>query len=186
MFFSSKKNAVVSFFEDMGKKYENFLDYLEKDVNIAHEFIKKTEAKFLSKIIKNFRFDLDHNFTNNHHLEEALKGAHIKFDDDGSLYDYLVREHRKEIRERSSSHSSCEKQYSFSGFVVKEVLFGVHQEAESGKKMTWVQFEKNNTKTWVNFILHMFDYVAYKLTGNNIGPYGSSSHTDSNPLVIKP
>jgi len=182
MFFSSKKNAVVSFFEDMEKKYGNFLDYLEKDVNrAAHAFIKNTEANFLSKIIKNFRFDLDHNF-----LEEALKGAHIRFDDDGSLYDYLAREHTKEIRERRSSHSSCEKQYSFSGFVVKEVLFGVHEEAESGKKMTWVQFEKNNTKTWVNFILHMLDYVAYKLTGNNIGPYGSSSHTDSNPLVIKP
>ncbi|PJD92751.1 MAG: hypothetical protein CK424_03995 [Legionella sp.] len=115
-------------------------------------------------------------------LEEMLKGGHIQFEDDGAFYEELLLNFKEHLQTRSSSHQSCKQQYSFSGPVVKELLMGVSN--KNGRKTTWIQLEKNNTKTIIDFILHIIDYLQYKLTGKNIGPYGSSKHTDQNPLII--
>jgi len=184
-----KRAAITSFFAQVERKYEMSSHYIS-EVLKADELKKFStpyvEINLILKLIENLRLQLGCDEITEEVLEVILKGGHIRFHDGGSFYKEIIEEFNQNLKERYSSHSSCEKQFSFSGNVAKEVLFGVCEDTDSGEKMTWIQFEKNNTKTLINFIMHMFDYLCYKLKSQNIGPFGSSIHTESAPLVIKP
>lgn len=144
------------------------------------------EADFVLKLISKLRIDFNQDSAvTARHLNEMLQGGYLKFEDDGSFYYELVDSYQQELHTRTSSHHSSVQQYSFSGPVVKEILFGVSAD-ENGKSATWVQFEKHNTRTLINVILHLIDYLVHKWTGKNIGPYGSSEYTEKNPLVLTP
>lgn len=144
------------------------------------------EISFTFKLLAKLRIDFEHGHIITHAvLEEMLKGGHIKFEDNGLFYDELVKSFNSNIDKRHSSHKSCAQQYSFSGPLLKEVLFGVSED-NNGNKTTWIQFEKHNTKSLINLILHMLDYIVYKWTGKNIGPYGLSDYTEHNPIVVGP
>lgn len=114
-----------------------------------------------------------------------LKGAHLKFEDEGAFYKAIVEQYRTRLSKRHSSHQSICQQYSFSGLVLKEILLGV-AEGKSGNKASWIQFERHNTRTIAALMLHVIDYLRYRCTGKNIGPFGVSAHTDREPLVITP
>ena len=117
-------------------------------------------------------------------LEAMLKGANFKLQDDGALYKRLRDTYKTDIKSRISSHKSCQPQYALSGPAIKEALFGVSKD-KHGNKSTWIQFERHTNKNIIDFILHMLDYVIYKITKKNVGPYGLSEHTEQNPYIIK-
>ncbi len=162
------------------------LEPVIKFIEESGEFISTThlEIDFTLRLICKLRshFNQDSNFTADA-LEELLKGGHIRFEDNGLFYNELVDEFYTNLSPRYSSHKSSQQQYSLSGPVIKEVLFGVSKDVQ-GKETTWIQFEKNNTKTFISLILHLFDYIMHKLTGKNIGPYGTSIFTEKNPFII--
>ena len=62
-----------------------------------------------------------------------------------------------------------------------------------GKKFTWFQLENapvslkgSPWKIIANFFTHMLDWVRYKRTGMNQGPYGASAYTEkSTPLYLR-
>ena len=33
---------------------------------------------------------------------------------------------------------------------------------------------------------HTFDFISYKLSGKNIGPFGASKHPERNPIYVSP
>ena len=176
----------LSFFCDkIERTYDDVLHSVKRLIDEGEEFYTPhIEANFILKLIAKLRNDFNHNphLTINT-LEEMLKGGHLKFVDDGSLYNELVATFQECLYERTSSHESCTQQYSFSGPVVKEVLFGVSYD-EDGNLNTWLQFEKHNTRNIFNLILHLLDYIVHKFTGQNVGPYGLSDYTEDNPLVV--
>ncbi len=161
---------------------EPIIQFIEKSGEFSST--SHLEIDFTLRLICKLRthFNQDSIFTTEA-LEEILKGGHIKFEDNGSFYNELVEEFNTNLQPRISSHKSSAQQFSLSGPVIKEVLFGVTVDG-NGKEKTWMQFEKNNTKTLLNLILHLFDYIKHKLTGKNIGPYGDSVFTENNPFII--
>jgi hypothetical protein len=71
------------------------------------------------------------------------------------------------------------------GWCAQTVLVG---EADKTTHDTWFQFEANPWDPWhlpLDSFMHMFNYLQYLFTGYQIGPLGSSNHTDSNPLAIE-
>lgn len=178
--------STLKFFKRLEQHYNYMLDPIIKFIEESGEFISTThvEIDFTLRLICKLRlhFNQDSNFTAEA-LEEILKGGHIKFEDDGLFYNELIEEFNTNLRPRFSSHKSSQQQFSLSGPVIKEVLFGVTKD-EQGKETTWMQFENNNTKTLISLILHLFDYIMHKLTGKNIGPYGTSNFTEKNPFII--
>jgi hypothetical protein len=181
---SITKSSTI-FFEKMERTYENVLSSMTKliehgePVHSAH-----LEVNFVLRIITELRISFNQNsIVTNEILEEILKGAYLRFEDNGEFYNKLVHLFHINLQKRRSSHHSYVQQYSFSGPIVKEILFGVSKD-EKGTKTTWIQFERHDTNTPVNLILHLGDYFIYKWTGKNIGPYGSSNYTESNPLVV--
>jgi hypothetical protein len=119
-------------------------------------------------------------------LKKILKGAYVVIVDGGYMYNQWEANCENK-QTRVSSHESNSIQYGIRGKVFKEVLFSKKvMELPNGtlKEVTWLQMERYPTKLGY-FILHLWTWVLYKITGKNQGPYGSSSHTEkSDPLVI--
>jgi len=118
-------------------------------------------------------------------MREILSGAHLVLLKDqvdsshGPISAYAMLENWPGAYKRASSHRSDAQQYGIpQGQVLHTILLG-----KIGGK-TWFQFEGNGVNGVWTFILHMCDYVEYKLTGRNIGPLGTSKYTDRTPLLI--
>ena len=113
-----------------------------------------------------------------------LNGAHIVIEGDGGRY-YEKWQKLSPLNERFSSHylgSRLGRQYSVNGPKLTEVLFGIKR--HNGKVSTWFQAERSSTEG-SSILSHLRDFMAYKITGKNIGPCGVSVHTDQNPIVLK-
>jgi hypothetical protein len=120
-------------------------------------------------------------------LVSFLQGAHVIVGDD-ALYERWIfpSSHRR----MSSHHRTVDKSrtpdYGYDGPLVREAL---HGRAESG---TWVQLERTRATfrpgrlpTWTD-VVHIRDYVIYRVTGKNVGPWGLSAHVDTRPMVLRP
>ena len=113
-------------------------------------------------------------------LKEILMGAHVRLEDDGHAYEEWAK--LSSIQQRLSSHASNKAQFGVRGALIKELLFS--QSTESGTSFTWFQLE-NHPVSFGHIIRHMLDYVKYKLSNQNQGPYGCSDATDSAPIILK-
>jgi hypothetical protein len=104
---------------------------------------------------------------------EIFSGAHVIIADGGRRYEAWTK--LRTAQQRMSSHQSDKPEHAVSGPCCHTILFGTVDEH------TWFQMENNSLEDWV---YHLVDFIKYKATGKNQGPYGSSAHTDRNPLRI--
>lgn len=124
-------------------------------------------------------------------LRELWKGAHIRISDGGELYKKWSELNSARSRISSHPHVPGSKQYGIQGPLTHEILFGIC-ENEKGEIETWIQLEntplhapnQNLFETIITIAMHTLDFFCYILKGKNIGPYGSSIHTDGNPLRL--
>lgn len=184
----SKYTNLFRFFDKVETTYTDMLEHIQAGLRKEQHHIETSceEVNFLLRLISALHLNSDYEadpVRTQDILQEMLNGGHLNMEDGGKFYDELVRNFNSSISKRISSHHSVAQQYSLSYPISKEVLFGVTEDAE-GRKRTWMQFEKHNTKNLLNIILHLIDYIKYRITGKNIGPFGSSEHTDSNPLIV--
>ena len=132
--------------------------------------------------------DLERNGLDVPQLREVLCGAHVLVDDP-NLYD---RWRFPKSHERLSSHHKTVDKHRYpdlglKGPVVREKL---HGRTEAG---TWVQLEKTPAAMGSGFRLpsltdvrHLWDYVVYRLTKSNVGPWGLSKSTERRPMYLSP
>ena len=121
-------------------------------------------------------------------LREVLYGAHVLVDEP-ELYE---RWRFPKSRERLSSHHRTVDKARYpdlglKGPLVREKL---HGRTEAG---TWVQLEKTPAAMGNGFRLpgmsdvrHLMDYVVYRLTKRNVGPWGLSGITEKRPMYLSP
>ena len=120
-------------------------------------------------------------------LVSVLQGAHVLVGDD-ELYERWIFPTSR--RRMSSHHRTVDKSrtpdYGLDGPLVRESL---HGKAEVG---TWVQLERTKATfqwgkrpTWSD-VVHIRDYVLYRITGKNVGPWGLSAHVDTRPMLLRP
>jgi hypothetical protein len=121
-------------------------------------------------------------------MRDVLCGAHVLVDDP-SLYD--TWRFPKSRQRLSSHHKTVDKaQYpdiGLKGPVVREKL---HGRTSAG---TWMQFEKTPASMGDGFrlpnwhdIQHLADYVVYRITKRNVGPWGLSAATEKRPMYLSP
>ncbi len=120
-------------------------------------------------------------------LVGLLQGAHVLVGDD-DLYERWI--FPKSRRRMSSHHRAVDKgvtpDYGLDGPLVRESL---HGKAAVG---TWVQLERTKASfqwgklpTWSD-VVHTRDYILYRITGKNVGPWGLSAHVDTRPMLLRP
>ncbi len=111
-------------------------------------------------------------------FREVLSGAHVTIFDLGQRY--KAWQALTSADSRPSSHKSDGTQYHVDGPFCHTILFGKRG------SLTWLQLEDHPLGGVKNFAAHIGDWVKYSVTHKNRGPYGSSSHTDNNPLYYLP
>jgi hypothetical protein len=121
-------------------------------------------------------------------LHDVLCGGHVLVDDP-ALYEKW--QFAKISHQRLSSHhrdidKSRYPDYGMRGPVVREKL---HGRTEHG---TWVQLEKTPAAFGqkklpsLNDLRHLVDYVMYRITRSNVGPWGLSRRTERHPMYLSP
>ena len=121
------------------------------------------------------------------HLVNVLQGAHVVVGDEDLYERWIFPTSRRRL---SSHHRYIDKKaspdYGLAGPLVRESL---HGRAQVG---TWVQLERSmatfqfgKLPTWSD-VEHLRDYVIYRITGKNVGPWGLSAHVDTRPMVLRP
>ena len=121
-------------------------------------------------------------------FREVLCGAHVLVDEP-ELYE---RWRFPKSRERLSSHHKTIDKGKFpdiglKGPLVREKL---HGRTQAG---TWVQLEKTPAAMGHGFHLptlvdaqHLWDYIVYRITRSNVGPWGLSKTTEHRPMYLSP
>src|ERR1700744_1652770 len=121
-------------------------------------------------------------------MHDVLCGGHVLIDDP-QLYEDWRFAGVSHLR-ISSHHRDIDKarypDIGMRGQVVREKLHG------RTAKGTWVQLEKTPAAFGqrklpsVNDIRHLMDYVLYRLTRSNVGPWGLSQLTERRPMYLSP
>ena len=132
--------------------------------------------------------DLERHGLDVQQLREVLRGAHVLVDRP-ELYDQW---RFPKSRERLSSHHKTvdKAQYPDLGLKGPLVREKLHGRTASG---TWIQLEKTPASMGkgfhmpgINDLKHLADYIVYRITKSNVGPWGLSGMTERRPMYLSP
>lgn len=133
--------------------------------------------------------DLESHGLNVLQLRDVLRGAHVLVDEP-TLYERWL--FPKVSHQRLSSHhpNVDKRQYPDIGMRGPLLREKLHGRTAHG---TWVQLEKTPASfggarklpSWQD-VMHLMDYVMYRLTRSNIGPWGRSAATERRPMYLSP
>lgn len=121
-------------------------------------------------------------------LHDLLCGGHVLVDDP-QLYEKWRFARVSHVRISSHHHDIDKSVYpdiGMRGQVVREKLHGRTAQG------TWVQLEKTpvafGKRKLPSFtdVLHLVDYVVYRVTRSNVGPWGLSRLTERRPMYLSP
>jgi hypothetical protein len=121
-------------------------------------------------------------------LRDVLCGGHVLVDDPDLYKSWQFA--RVSHQRISSHHRDIDKtrypDFGMRGQLVREKL---HGRTATG---TWVQLEKtpaafgSRKLPSLTDIRHLMDYVVYRLTRSNVGPWGLSRSTERHPMYLSP
>ena len=170
---------------DYNESYNKLLRYITKHNSTIDETFKLIIIDLLTET--NFDYNI---FT------KILKGAYIIINDNGYFYNKWTKYHKTHLKKNkkemvgfSSSHYSLNTQYRLGS----GVIYNVNDEVTNNydlligtqkNKNTWFQLEKSRLNSMMNMLEHTFDYFSYLINNRNIGPFGESKHTESNPIIL--
>jgi hypothetical protein len=121
-------------------------------------------------------------------LRDVLRGGHVLVDDP-QLYEKWRFEKGTHPRISSHHRDIDKKRYpdlGMRGPVVREKLHGRTAQG------TWVQLEKTPAAFGrgrlpsLDDLRHLVDYVTYRITRSNVGPWGLSRMTERHPMYLSP
>jgi len=121
-------------------------------------------------------------------LNDVLCGGHVLIDDPQLYEDWRFK---KVSHQRiSSHHRDIDKtRYPDIGMRGKVVREKLHGRTAQG---TWVQLEKTPAAFGarklpsIDDFRHLADYVVYRITRSNVGPWGLSRRTERRPMYLSP
>jgi hypothetical protein len=132
--------------------------------------------------------DLERNGLQVSQLRDVLCGGHVLIDDPHLYEDWRFNE-VSHLRISSHHHDVDKARYpdiGMRGQVVREKLHGRTAQG------TWVQLEKTPAAFGqrklpsLNDIRHLVDYLVYRVTRSNVGPWGLSRVTERRPMYLSP
>jgi hypothetical protein len=147
-----------------------------------------TAAKHLSAEEATIISDLERHGLQVPQLHDVLCGGHVLVDDP-KLYEAWRFAEVSHLR-MSSHHRDIDKKLypdiGMRGQVVREKLHGRLAQG------TWVQLEKTPAAFGkrklpsMDDVRHLMDYVIYRVTRSNVGPWGLSRSTERHPMYLSP
>ena len=167
---------------------KKIIDYLEKHKKKIDNSCFLMLCQLL--LLTNFNYE---------HLKKLLKGAYFIIKDNGLFYNKWKKYSKcyKSVFKNSYSHNSCKKTYRIGKNKICNIngdinhnydcligTFCINKNNIHKYCNTWFQFEKTRLDSISNKLKHSVDYLQYVFTGKNIGPFGKSSNTEINPIIL--
>lgn len=116
--------------------------------------------------------------------QDFKNGAFLILNDEGRLYDAMgFTLGASACSTRLSSHQTGKQYRCPVGSSKAAVLVGTKQCDAS--RCSWVQLEGSSLHAISDVIMHGWDFLHHKVTGHNIGPEGSSQHTQRHPMTLE-
>ncbi|MGZ4665855.1 MAG: hypothetical protein ACXV5Q_12675 [Frankiaceae bacterium] len=121
-------------------------------------------------------------------LRDVLWGGHVLVDDPG-LYERWKFPQQSRQRISSHHHDIDKKKYPDIGMHGPFVREKLHGRTAQG---TWVQLEKTPAAIGAKKLpsaqdlAHLMDYIVYRVTRRNVGPWGLSHRTERRPMYLNP
>ena len=121
-------------------------------------------------------------------LRDVLWGGHVLVDDPG-LYERWRFPQQSRQRISSHHHDIDKKKYPDIGMHGPLVREKLHGRTAQG---TWVQLEKTPAAIGAKKLpspqdlAHLMDYIMYRVTRRNVGPWGLSHRTERRPMYLNP
>jgi len=121
-------------------------------------------------------------------LRDVLCGGHVLVDDP-ALYEAWRFSNVSHLRVSSHHHDIDKKRFPDIGMRGPLVREKLHGRTAQG---TWVQLEKTPAAFGqrklpsLTDLRHLMDYVVYRVTRSNVGPWGLSRLTERRPLYLSP
>jgi len=178
---------------DYNESYNKLLKY----INTHNSTIDETFKLIIIDLLTETNFDYNI-------FKKILKGAYIIINDSGFFYKKWVLYHKKNLQKQkkelisfNSSHKSCSSQYRLGNGIIYDInnnitnnydlLIGtINKNSNCKKPNTWFQLEKARLDSFYNILEHTYNYFTYLINNRNIGPFGESSHTEENPIILTP
>jgi len=115
-------------------------------------------------------------------MTDVLRGAHVVLlGDSGRFYEWIIA--MQGSYRRTSSHVSTRVVYAVSGTLLPSCLAGMTPRQDS-----WFQLEAdpwNFNRYPVRSLLHALSFLFYELLDVQVGPYGTSQYSETNPLIVR-
>lgn len=132
--------------------------------------------------------DLEHHGLDVPQLREVLWGGHVLVDDPDLYEKWRFPKSRERL---SSHHKTIDKEkHPDLGLVGPLVREKLHGRTAAG---TWVQLEKTPAAMGNGFrlptfndLVHLWDFIVYRVTKSNVGPWGLSRQTERRPIYLSP
>jgi hypothetical protein len=117
-------------------------------------------------------------------VSQFLSGAFVVIQDNGALWRAIRKRNSHVLGSwNPSSHYSNSDQIRFGVPGIFEALAGTKPQFITShgdvKSCTWIQLENS-----VIGVAHIYDYMYYVAANKNVGPFGTSVHTERNPLLL--
>ena len=151
-----------------------------KGLLLAAKHLSPEEAAIIS--------DLERHGLQVPQLHDVLCGGHVLVDDP-QLYEKWRFARVSHVRISSHHHDIDKSRYpdiGMRGQVVREKLHGRTAQG------TWVQLEKTPAAFGkrklpsLTDVRHLVDYIVYRVTRSNVGPWGLSRLTERHPMYLSP
>jgi hypothetical protein len=175
---------------DYNESYNKLIKY----INTHNSTIDETFKLIIIDLLTETNFDYCI-------FKKILKGAYIIINDGGFFYKKWVLYHKinlkkqeKELSTFYSTHASCSCQYRLGNGIIYDTNNDVTNNYDlligtiSNKcklPNTWFQLEKSRLDSLYNTVEHIYNCITYMINNKNIGPFGESSHTEENPIILK-
>ena len=151
-----------------------------KGLLTAVEHLSPEEAAIIS--------DLERHGLQVPQLKDVLCGGHVLVDDPQLYEDWRFTQvsHLRVSSHHRDIDKSVYPDIGMRGHVVREKLHGRTAQG------TWVQLEKTPAAFGkrklpsLDDIRHLMDYVVYRVTRSNVGPWGLSRLTERRPMYLSP
>lgn len=113
-------------------------------------------------------------------LRQLMRGANVRIRGDRGQQLFQVWTQLKGAEQRISSHAHKPG----TSYAVETPLFGELLFWKDEQGHLRLQFEGHSLNSPRQIYYHLVDYLRYKMSGKQQGPYGSSKHIDSIPIDL--
>ena len=183
---------ISNYFRRKDPEYATVQDRINKYATIKHQkyatedLIELTQRihALVDPTLKPIILDLVAMEKDLSHIHPILQGANVEVIGDSGFF-FNAWKANSNARQRQCSHKhDSDKAYSIRGSFFNEFLFWKDKDTHFTRFQLEANSIHNPLRNWPSLVLHLRDYLNYKISGLQQSQFGQSPFTENKPIRI--